>query len=49
MDLDAVQHLIMKAIIEPIDSLASLGLVQNRPHGGRSFEDNAMVFYEKDK
>lgn len=37
----------MKAIIELIDSSTSLGLVHNRPHAGRSFEDNAMVFYEK--
>lgn len=46
-DFDAGQCLaITKTIIELKNFLRCLGLVKNRPRGGRIFEDCTMVFYE---
>lgn len=38
---------ITEEIIELIDSLGGSGVLQNKPRGGRRFEDNVMVFYKK--
>lgn len=39
----------METIIELTQSLGGLDFVQEAISGGRRFEDNAMIFYKKDK
>lgn len=50
MDFDVDQLLaIMEKIIELTQSSGGSDFVQEAPCGGRRFEDNAMIFYEKDR
>lgn len=50
MDFNVGQRLaITEEISELIDSLGGSGFLQNKPREGRRFEDNAMVFYKKDR
>lgn len=46
VNFDACQCL---KVIELTGSLGGLGLILNRPHGGRRFKDSAKVFYEKNR
>lgn len=49
MEFDVGQCLtIMKAIIELTDSSGGSGLVQNKPHRGKRFENSVIVFYVRD-
>lgn len=48
MDFYVDQRLaIIKTLIELYDSPRGSGLVQRRLYGGKWFNDNAIVFYEK--
>lgn len=50
MDFVAGQLLaITKVIIELTNLLGGLSFVPKTPHKGKRFEDNYMVFYEKDR
>lgn len=40
---------ITKVTIELTDSVRGLGIAERRPRGGNRFEDNVIVFYEKDR
>lgn len=43
------RYLRARVIIELIDSRGGLGFVQNRPRGGKRFQDSAMVSCQKDR
>lgn len=50
MDFGANQRSeVRKATIGLINSSGGSSVVQNRPHGGRRFEDSTTIFYEKDR